>query len=290
MTVTIDPTAAVCAMTIAALATRHGKELLFAPRLAAIGIDVQVSPVDTDAFGTFAGEIDRSGTARAVVEAKARAAIECSGASIGLASEGSFGPHPVVPFARLDTELVAWVDAASDRTIIEGVSEFSHVPGPVALEAPPGDIAAEVLPISTGLADQAAIVCIEPADGSRRIVVAKGVVDPAVLRGAIDEAFVRDAGRVVVEPDLRAHLCPDRRRVIAAAIDRLVLRLASRCPQCDAVGFGRLRTMPGLPCALCDLPTTEVAVIVDGCEVCGCERHTERTGRADPTHCDRCNP
>ncbi|MBU6330756.1 MAG: hypothetical protein KGR18_12495, partial [Acidobacteria bacterium] len=262
----------------------------FAPRLAAIGIDVQVSPVDTDAFGTFAGEIDRSGTARAVVEAKARTAIEQSGLAFGLASEGSFGPHPVIPLAQLDTELVVWVDAATDRTILEGVSEFSHVPGPVVLEAPPVDRSTDLLPIMTGLAEQAAIVCIQPPDAVRRIVVAKAIGDPESLWRAIDEAFAHDAGPVVVEPDLRAHLCPDRRRVIAAAIDRLVVRLSSRCPQCEAVGFGRLRTVPGLACALCELPTTEIAVIVDGCEVCGHECSTERTGRADPTHCDRCNP
>lgn len=100
----------------AALATRHGKEAIFAPALARLGVEVIAAPIDTDAFGTFSGEIEREGSPLEVVERKARAAAEATGLTVGLASEGSFGTHPTVPFSIIDTELVVWVDTARPIT------------------------------------------------------------------------------------------------------------------------------------------------------------------------------
>jgi hypothetical protein len=57
----------------AALATKHGKESIFSPAFAEIGILVSVAVIDTDQFGTFSGEIERQGSPRETAERKARA-------------------------------------------------------------------------------------------------------------------------------------------------------------------------------------------------------------------------
>jgi hypothetical protein len=69
-----------------------------------------------------------------------------------------------------------------------------------------------------------------------------------------------------------------------------VQRLRVTCPECNAAGFGPVRTTPGLRCELCGLPTSLPALDVMGCSRCGFETEIARTGEADPTFCDRCNP
>lgn len=269
----------------AALATKHGKEALFGPPLAAIGWATLVAPFDTDLLGTFSGEIARTGAPRDVVEAKARAGADALGVTYGLASEGSFGTHPTVPFGLVDEELVAWVDTSCDHVVVERATAISTVP-PAATVASPDEVLS--LRVASTFPEQAAIVVHE--DDGVRLVIDKGITDVESLQRSVEDALARPGGRVVVEPDLRAHLCPDRRAVITTAVERLAVRLGTRCSECGAPGTGPVRTRPGLPCGLCGLPTTCIASDVIGCTRCGHEFERARTGVADPTHCDRCNP
>lgn len=98
---------------VAILATQHGKERVIGPVLnEALGLRVECTPdLDTDQFGTFSREIPRRGSPLAAARAKIAAAFECSPhARVGLASEGSFGPHPPIPFVPPGLELVLLVD------------------------------------------------------------------------------------------------------------------------------------------------------------------------------------
>lgn len=116
----------------AALATRHRKRPLIAAPLTALGLRVVVAgEVDTDQFGTFTGDRVRTGSARDTVEAKARAALSSAAFPLGLASEGSFGPHPASPWIALDLELVALVDDNTGLVVVgrarsTGVTWASH--------------------------------------------------------------------------------------------------------------------------------------------------------------------
>ena len=70
--------------------------------------------VDTDKFGTFSREVRRSGSQLDAARAKIAAGFEYAPfARVGLASEGSFGPHPYVPFLAIGRELVLMVDRES---------------------------------------------------------------------------------------------------------------------------------------------------------------------------------
>lgn len=105
----------------AVLATMHGKEAAIAPPLVRrLGLQVIVPEgLDTDRLGTFSGEVKRPGTMAETAIAKARMAMAASGTPVGLASEGSFGPHPHYFFIPADMELMVLVNAERDVVIAE---------------------------------------------------------------------------------------------------------------------------------------------------------------------------
>ena len=100
----------------AVLATMHGKEAAIAPVLARFtGLRVAVpNGFDSDRFGTFSREIPRTGSALDAARAKIAAGFaHLPDATVGLASEGSFGPPPELPFISMGVELVLLVDRDS---------------------------------------------------------------------------------------------------------------------------------------------------------------------------------
>lgn len=74
--------------------------------------------IDTDAFGTFSGEIERKDGVRETLRKKIRKTAElCREATLFLASEGSFGPHPYIPFINSDMEALLFWDRESNQEI-----------------------------------------------------------------------------------------------------------------------------------------------------------------------------
>jgi hypothetical protein len=119
---------------IAYLATLHRKEEVIAPLLAEhLGIQVQVIPLDTDQFGTFSRERPRPGDPLHTLRLKIERARQAYPAPLVLASEGSFGPHPQIPWMPWNQE---WVmlkvfESGADPLELVGYAEstqtnFSH--------------------------------------------------------------------------------------------------------------------------------------------------------------------
>lgn len=262
-----------------ALATQHGKARALAPPLARRpGLIVEPVAIDTDAFGTFTGTVARTGTAAEVALAKARAGMAAAGVPLGLASEGSFGPHPWLPFGAGGVETLAFIDAA--RGLELTLASVSRRTNFAQLEVTAtSDIAAFLARIGF------------PGHG----VVVKDAT------GALIASGVQDAGRLAalavpgtrLETDMRAHLNPTRMAAIRALGGRLAARLASLCPACLCPGWGQTDVLRGLPCAACRHPTQGVQAIIVGCTACG---HSETRPRPDdlatasPASCDWCNP
>ena len=99
--------------TTAVLATMHAKERVIAPLLARdLGLRVELAfGLNSDRLGTFSREIEREGSQLDAARAKIAAAFENAPyARVGIASEGSFGPHPHIPFLALDRELILLID------------------------------------------------------------------------------------------------------------------------------------------------------------------------------------
>jgi len=275
-----------------ALATMHGKQrAIERPLLRHLGARLAVADgVDTDALGTFAGEVKRPGPPRATAIEKARLGMAAAGLPQGLASEGSFAPHPALFFVPADHEIVAFVDDERGIELCESVlslrTNFAH------LDARPGDDLGPFLR-RVRFPSHALIVRPLATDGDAR-PIAKGVADPAELVRAIRTAAGRSPlATARIETDMRAHLNPARMAVIRAAAGRLARRLATDCPDCGAPGWGQVAVERGLPCRGCATPTALVAAVVHGCAVCPARRRTGRPdGRtaADPGDCPACNP
>ena len=267
----------------------HGKAAALGPPLARLGIALVVPDgLDTDRFGTFTGEVPRAGTMAEAARAKALAAARATGLPVGLASEGAYGPHPVVPFLARGMELLVWHDTRSAHEIVEHLADDAPVYDRIKVTAAddPAPFLARVRFPDTALV-------VTPA-GPGTAPVAKGLIDPAALTRAIAAACAGSPeGHAVLMTDMRAHLNPRRMQTIARLADRFAARLATPCPACSAPGWGALHTVSGLPCSDCGTPTALIRAEVHGCTACGqTETRPRPDGRtsADPAACPLCNP
>ena len=276
---------------LVALGTMHGKEAALAPAFAALGVELVLpAGVDTDRFGSFDGVTPRAGSMEDAARAKVRAAMAATGLACGLASEGAYGPHPVIPWAAAGIEILLWRDDRTGHEVIERLVDDR--PAFDRIEVAEGDDLTAFL-ARAGFPETALVVA--PA-AQAAAPTAKGVRDPAALAVALAAAWRaggRAGGRAVVQTDMRAHMNPRRMQTIARLGARLADRLARRCDACGAPGWGMIGTEPGLPCGGCGGPSLLVAAERHGCTACGTTRRQPRADgltEADPGQCPLCNP
>lgn len=270
---------------VAAIATKHGKQRQFQPPLhELVGVDLIVADVDTDQLGTFSGEVPRPESPLETGRRKAHWAVDHTGARIGLASEGSFGPHPDVPFVTMGLELAVCVDPGDELEIVErAVSTDTnfHQLEVSGLPVPQKFLRAARFPSH-------ALVVSPPGQPAPLF---KGLQDLDAVEHAVARC-VEHAGRALVQTDMRAHLNPTRQHVLTGLSHRLARRLCQFCPACTAPGWGVVDVETGLPCAWCARPTPLVACEVDGCSRRGCDERLRRPRAtvAPAGHCPACNP
>lgn len=277
----------------AILATKHRKERAIAPILVPeLQLKLTVPPdFDTDAFGTFTGDIARRGSQLDAARAKADAALDLTGETLGLASEGAFGPHPGLPFVTQNVEIVVLRDRQYNLELVGRATStetnFAHRQVTTLEDA--WEFAQKV-----GFPEHGLVVA--PADPRDTKIhgddIEKGITDSDRLKTAVKAAIAR-SGSAHLESDMRAMVNPTRMSVIAAATRDLLQKLHQHCPQCNAPGFDIAEHRPGLPCAACGLPTFAPKAVIYRCHHCHFERETPRPdGRrsADPGTCQFCNP
>ncbi|GAB4287500.1 MAG: hypothetical protein Kow0081_5120 [Candidatus Dojkabacteria bacterium] len=73
---------------------------------------------NTDKYGTFTREVKRRGTQIEIAIRKAKDAANKYGYDLAIASEGSFGPDPRVPFLNLNYEVVVLVDLKNGLEVV----------------------------------------------------------------------------------------------------------------------------------------------------------------------------
>jgi hypothetical protein len=270
----------------AVIATRHAKERVIAPPLAdRFGlVTVPAEGLDTDSLGTFTGEIARHGTMLEVAVAKARLGMAAAGLPIGIASEGTFGPHPGLPFVPAGLELLVIVDDRIGLVLHESLVAPRTNFGRCVM--PGGDVDRFLRDV--GFPTHGLIV----RRGGDGPAVAKGITDRAALDAAV-AAAVAEAGSAGIETDMRACFNPTRMATIGTLAGRLADRLARLCPACGTPGFGRVGALDGLPCEDCHQPTSMVRAEIHGCARCGLRIEKQRADglRCAPSRlCSSCNP
>lgn len=270
-----------------ALLTQHGKERVIRPLFAdLLSAEVELATgFDTDAFGTFTRDVVRDGDQLEAARKKAEKGMDLLGLECGLASEGAFGAD-ALSFFSSNLELVVLVDRERDLEIVGRAV------------GPPHQFHARITTHDAlvAFAERASFpghgLVLRP-DGESDSRIVKGLADAAGLRAAFDEALAQSSsGAVFVESDLRAHMNPTRREVIARATKDLIQRIQSPCPRCASPGFWAVERIAGLPCEECSSPTSETRAVRWGC-VRGDHFETRDvvTGRlADPLRCPLCNP
>jgi hypothetical protein len=269
------------------IATMHGKEQVIAPRLEAILGVVTAVPenFDTDRFGTFTREVKRVGDQREAARRKASAAIAKTGHTLAVASEGSFGPHPALPFAQVGNELVLFYDAAHDLEVV-GVASFLRTNLAHATIRNTDELRAFATHV--GFPEHGVIV--------RRSESGGPIYKECRTMGELESAaakLLRPFWRrsIFVETDMRAHRNPTRQAGIAKATEVLIENLLRSCPACSSPGFSPVAAIAGATCEQCGRATEVPRADRYRCPACSYETEIPRSlATTGAANCGFCNP
>ncbi|WP_066426665.1 DUF6671 family protein [Anabaena sp. 4-3] len=276
----------------AVIATMHQKERVISPLLSQeLGLKVIVpQKFNTDVFGTFTREVKRPGTQIAAARLKAEKALEITGENLAIASEGSFAPHPLVPYIQSNREIVILLDKVNDIEIIG--QEFSIETNFNHQVVSNLDEAYEFAD-KIGFPEHGLVVWCGESE-HQDIEIIKGITTEQKLVEAVKFALEKSPdGKVKLETDMRAHYNPTRMKNIEKATRNLLNKISSCCPKCQTPGFDITERIQGLPCELCYTPTTLTHTVIYQCKKCNFREERQfPDGRefADPAHCMYCNP
>jgi len=268
------------------LASKHEKERVVAPVFwDKLGCEIYTSDFDTDQFGTFTGEIPRAKNAYETCVLKAKTAAIAADCFYSVASEGSFGPHPSIPFFASDHEIMVFVDLKKNWVISDQLVTTKTNYQMLTLHA---DTELESFLQSVQFPSHAVTLQVNDT----KEVLGKGIQDRLLLNNLIRTGFTK-GDKLLLATDMRAMVNPTRMEALSLLAEKLAKRILSCCDSCGAPGFGFISTTERLSCSLCDGPTSMHRFEVWGCVAC---EHKEKRPRhdnlemADPTYCSYCNP
>lgn len=270
------------------IATNHRKESAIQPILEReLNVNSFSIPMfNTDQFGTFSGEIERSQSPVDTLKAKCQLGFEVTGCDLVIATEGSFGAHPDLPFCAAHDELILLMDFKNNVSFSARIltTETNFQGKKIKSEE-------ELIAFgeSIDFPNQAIILRNEEQS---MLYLKKGINDWDELLTAF-RVCMRRHDNVFVETDMRAMHNPLRMKHIEQLTLKLITQLKVLCPSCEMPGYGVTSVLPGLPCWICETPTSSVLKHVLTCTAC---HHQEEVyfpnGRQteEPTFCPACNP
>lgn len=270
------------------IATKHKKESVIAPILEKeLGVCCFIDTAfDTDILGTFTGEIERALDPISTAREKCLRAMELNNCDLGVASEGSFGPHPYMFFVNADDEFLIFIDNKNGiEVIVRELSTSTNFNGrQIQNQRELLEFANQTEFPKHGL--------ILRKSKDENIDIYKGITNVEVLKRTFEYLHSR-YNSVYVETDMRAMYNPTRMSVIEKATQKLVQKIKSTCPQCQMPGFGITEARKGLECNLCGSPTSSTLSYIYVCQHCKFtkeEMYPNKKTTEDPAYCDYCNP
>lgn len=273
---------------LAVLTSKHHKLNLVRSKFDEfVGLRIVEAELDTDQLGTFTGEIERKFPPLETAIYKARLGMHEEGLPIGLASEGSIGPDPLVPFLVSDIESIVLIDDEREIVVSEVFRSFKIIATTTTIY--PGQELGEFLSRANFPNHK---LIVRPVTTQVAYSV-KGISTISELELAIALcAKESPEGTVVIESDLRADNSPSRQRNIEHVAGLLAARVSQLCPECQMPGWGRVSYKRGLHCRSCSsyLPDA-LKQEMNGCVKCD---HME-AGKVvaelvEPLNCPWCNP
>jgi len=270
------------------IATLHQKDRVIAPLMKKeLSIVSQVAAIDTNQFGTFSGTVPRK---KSPLESARLKCLEVKKtfptADLVLASEGSFGPHPFIPFVAGNEELILLKDFTnSHEWVVKELSTDTNFAAEAIESIEKGiNFASKIGFPEHGLTIKKTAESVE--------VLHQEITDWEELNTVLNRMFA-EYNHLWMETDMRAHRNPTRMGVIKNAAIKLIRQLQSTCPSCDFPGFKVVDAIRGLPCQLCNQPTSAPLAHLYKCEYCAHESqmmHPNNKTHQDPMYCDFCNP
>ncbi|MBU9722983.1 MULTISPECIES: DUF6671 family protein [Bacillaceae] len=283
----------------AVIATMHHKEKVIAPLLEReLGVKTIVTKqLDTDAFGTFTMEVERPGNQLEAARKKLAEALRQTNTTLGVASEGSFGSHPVFPLAPYNRELMLFLDREMDIEVTGYVANSNTNYSQKEIRS--YEEAMEFA-LAIGFPEHAVILKRVRNTSNEEVELVKGITTESDLANAMIDlqrsnrnvTSISDC-TLVIETDMRAMYNPTRMKNIKLATEDLLEKLKSVCPKCDTPGFSLHDVKKGLPCEWCHMPTNATLAHVYQCQKCTYVEEKQRPdgmNYADPAHCNFCNP
>lgn len=273
------------------VATLHGKEQVIGPALMGVlplsGYSA-IPDVETDRFGAFSGEVQRTVDPLTACIAKVKHGAEVSGLDLVIASEGSFGPYPPAPFISCDEEILVLYDARDGA-----VFEHRHVSLETVFGGEECQRLAQVMVFAERMKfPEHHLVLRAKEKWEQGDALQKGIPTRELLRDHA-ERIIAARGSCWVETDMRAMANPTRMKVIGETAARFGQELSSTCPGCGDCWFRITEALTGLPCELCGWPTQSVRAYRRSCRSCGLQADGPRPDgkvHEEPGHCGHCNP
>lgn len=266
------------------IVTKHQKELVIAPALeSSLGLKcIHSDQFNTDLLGTFSGEIERIKDPISTVKDKCLLGVNYPGIDFIVASEGSFGPHPYIPFVYADEELIGFYDIQNEHFLVEKQLFLDVNFGQIHLN--------KIEQLETFLTQyqfpsHGVILKIEDK-------IIKDENDKVLIYKTISEA-IQNGLCCSIETDMRAMSNPTRMAAIAQLAKKLAQTLTTNCDQCQSYGFAIKEQVPGLQCSICKRPTKSIHYHLYRCWQCGFEEKKlfpNQKYYEEPTFCDWCNP
>ncbi len=270
------------------IATNHKKDLVLAPIFEKFLYVkcVTSNQINTDLFGTFSGEVERINSAEITLREKSKYAYEKTNIDLILTSEGSFGPHPLIPFATLNEEWLLLKDFKNNIEIKEKLysqnTNFSNVK--ISNIKDLVSFAKQI-----GFPKHALIFKDFESDSKTTI---KGIHRLHDLKKYYYE-FKNQFGTFFAETDMRAMYNPTRMDEIYKLGLKLLNKMVSLCPKCEFPGFGITDLTFGLPCEDCLMPSKSILSHIFKCQACHfqLERMYPKGKKfEEPMYCEFCNP
>ncbi len=270
------------------IVTKHGKESAIAPEFENRLAVVCTSSVNyaTDQLGTFTGEVERTLDPLSSARKKCIEGMTLNQYDLAVASEGSFFPHPNIPFLPLHEEILILIDTKNNLEI--SIKKYS-------IET---NFSSAVVTCEHELID----FVNHSKFPSHKLILrktkynfnenSKGIGDWQTLLTTFPN-LIKNSSSIYVETDMRAMNNPTRMSVIHSAAKKLVDKINSLCPTCNTSGFGISYIQTGLPCNLCGAPTKSILSEIHQCLRCAFQvekRYPNRKTTEDPMYCDFCNP
>jgi len=270
------------------IATKHQKEQVIAPILEKeLGVSCFTDEnFDTDALGTFTGEIKRTLDPVSTAREKCLLAMKANNCDLGIASEGSFGPHPTLFFVNADDEFLIFIDTKNNLEVI--VRELSTTTN---FNGKPIESETELLLFAKDVGFPLHGLILRKSKNDTTDIV-KGITNMEVLKKSFEKLYSK-YNSVYAETDMRAMHNPTRMNVIEQATQKLVQKIQSTCPECHVPGFGITDAKQGLKCGLCGLPTKSTLSYIYVCQQFSFTKEAlfpNNKTTEDPMYCDYCNP